>query len=725
MRNSIILFFIIFCLTIQFLNSIPVKIAEIDQNITDFEIIDNILYAVTRTTVTSQVQIYDLTNPCNPELLGVYENSYIEIVETPSIEIKDGKAFIINQISDFNYYPIDTEIIILDISDPGNIEVINNYSIPLSAFSIEIEDNLAYVLSAWNMHIYDISNLQQIILMNTINIENIYNIFIENELCFASCRESGLRIYSLEIPTDPELLSVFNNVYDVYYTYCEGNIAYVCNSENSVMIFDVSNPADPEYIAQCGSCEYSRHCFTYDNKLMITDYYHGLEVYDVSDVYNPLFVTAYNPADTSLKCSMVDNYAIIGGSKGNIVDFSDLSNPDYITQFDIAQTDFHNTIFQDQFAHTYISNYQQFYDHRIQIIDYSNIFAPILLGEYPTYHNSNGYDVSGNSAYTFTLNGFNIFDITNPNNPDLLSTIGGCGNNDLAIGEDIAFTINNMTIFVLDISDPQNPTIESTYELGWAHQERIYFHNDYLYVLDPLQGIAIYSVQPDLSLQYISYIFQTQVKTIHFRGSFLLASTENSLYIIDTSDISTPTLINTIPISDYQTYILNNNLYVFDDNWNQIHVYDITDTINPQWLGYLNFNYQISDLLQYQDYIIIVTKHQGIFVYEDLWNLVQEKTHEIQINSNNYFISNHPNPFNPSTTIEFVLKNDSQVEISIYNIKGQKIKTLSNNEFTEGDYSIIWDGDDESGNSISSGIYFYKLNVNGKTEAVKKCLLLK
>ncbi|MCK4653793.1 MAG: right-handed parallel beta-helix repeat-containing protein [Candidatus Cloacimonetes bacterium] len=86
---------------------------------------------------------------------------------------------------------------------------------------------------------------------------------------------------------------------------------------------------------------------------------------------------------------------------------------------------------------------------------------------------------------------------------------------------------------------------------------------------------------------------------------------------------------------------------------------------------------------------------------------------------------NYPNPFNPTTTIDFSIQNDSKIELSIYNIKGQRIKTLSHSEFTGGSHSLIWNGDDELGKSVSSGIYYYKLNVNGKTEAVKKCLLLK
>jgi len=92
---------------------------------------------------------------------------------------------------------------------------------------------------------------------------------------------------------------------------------------------------------------------------------------------------------------------------------------------------------------------------------------------------------------------------------------------------------------------------------------------------------------------------------------------------------------------------------------------------------------------------------------------------------NTKLYQNNPNPFNPTTTIEFSINNNSIVELSIYNIKGQKIKTLANNDFIKGNHSIIWNGVDKLDKPVSSGIYYYKLNVNGKTEAVKKCLLLK
>ncbi len=96
-------------------------------------------------------------------------------------------------------------------------------------------------------------------------------------------------------------------------------------------------------------------------------------------------------------------------------------------------------------------------------------------------------------------------------------------------------------------------------------------------------------------------------------------------------------------------------------------------------------------------------------------------------------IGNYPNPFNPSTTISFETTNSHELsQIEIYNLKGQKVKTLDILEsagpspfFADGvGYSIIWNGTDDGGKPVSSGVYFYKLK-SGNFEQTKKMILLR
>ncbi len=85
---------------------------------------------------------------------------------------------------------------------------------------------------------------------------------------------------------------------------------------------------------------------------------------------------------------------------------------------------------------------------------------------------------------------------------------------------------------------------------------------------------------------------------------------------------------------------------------------------------------------------------------------------------------NYPNPFNPATEIRFALPGASDVEITIYNALGQKVNTLVNRKFDAGFHSVKWNGTDERGSGVSSGIYFYRVSA-GAFSSVKKMLLVK
>ncbi len=85
---------------------------------------------------------------------------------------------------------------------------------------------------------------------------------------------------------------------------------------------------------------------------------------------------------------------------------------------------------------------------------------------------------------------------------------------------------------------------------------------------------------------------------------------------------------------------------------------------------------------------------------------------------------NHPNPFNPTTTLNFTLSEPGDTNLSIYNIAGQKIRELLDSHLPAGSNQILWDGRDETGTTVSSGIYFARL-VSGEKQAVQKMMLMK
>ncbi|KPK99737.1 MAG: hypothetical protein AMJ91_06530 [candidate division Zixibacteria bacterium SM23_73_3] len=85
--------------------------------------------------------------------------------------------------------------------------------------------------------------------------------------------------------------------------------------------------------------------------------------------------------------------------------------------------------------------------------------------------------------------------------------------------------------------------------------------------------------------------------------------------------------------------------------------------------------------------------------------------------------NNYPNPFNPETVIGYSIPRACHVRLEIFNVLGQKIRTLVDEEQTAGKNEVMWDGEDESGNQVASGVYFYKLEAKDFTQTKKMVLI--
>lgn len=86
--------------------------------------------------------------------------------------------------------------------------------------------------------------------------------------------------------------------------------------------------------------------------------------------------------------------------------------------------------------------------------------------------------------------------------------------------------------------------------------------------------------------------------------------------------------------------------------------------------------------------------------------------------------TNYPNPFNPTTVIEFGIPKSERVTLEVFNVLGQRVKTLATKEYQAGFYRVTWDGTDNTGTPVASGVYFYRLQAGQFTES-KTMMLLK
>ena len=115
----------------------------------------------------------------------------------------------------------------------------------------------------------------------------------------------------------------------------------------------------------------------------------------------------------------------------------------------------------------------------------------------------------------------------------------------------------------------------------------------------------------------------------------------------------------------------------------------------------------------------------NIFMEIDLDNRnIESVSMENSLISSFILHQNFPNPFNPSTTIQYSTDSHSNIKIVIFNVYGQKIKTLVDRYESSGNHTVTWNATDDNGNEVSSGIYIYQLSANG-INTQKQMLLLR
>jgi hypothetical protein len=147
-----------------------------------------------------------------------------------------------------------------------------------------------------------------------------------------------------------------------------------------------------------------------------------------------------------------------------------------------------------------------------------------------------------------------------------------------------------------------------------------------------------------------------------------------------------------------------------------------------------NYGFELSEIteIQFDDETMGIYSSSGeasfnVFSIEyiEFGEYLSSKESEALTNLFSFNLSqNYPNPFNPNTTIEFELSSGGETIVAVYNLVGQKVGTLYSGELSSGKHSFVWDGTDDSGKMVASGVYFYNVSIDGLTKN-KRMLLLK
>ncbi len=176
---------------------------------------------------------------------------------------------------------------------------------------------------------------------------------------------------------------------------------------------------------------------------------------------------------------------------------------------------------------------------------------------------------------------------------------------------------------------------------------------------------------------------------------------------------------DTYGLIGYNVYSLTSDQITDPDTWTVIDTLVTTASIDDDVSELVNGSYYWAVTSVYRDELNDIT----FYSEPKLSNIITDNNVQDAI-AITKITGNYPNPFNPVTRINYQIASDSHVSLSVYNLKGQLVKKLVNENLQAGKHSIIWQGNDDNGKSVASGMYFFKLTNNGIIK-VHKAILMK
>jgi len=364
----------------------------------------------------------------------------------------------------------------------------------------------------------------------------------------------------------------------------------------------------------------------------------------------------------------------------------------------------------------------------LEILDISDPTSPNLIGQTTLNSSFLSEDIFGKDNYVYIANYKTIymFDVGDPVNPDTVTSFElESIINDIYIVGDLLYLIASYDFYILDISDPTTITQLGFLKLPDASLGLTRFHvdGDYAY-------LGSWSHHPDHGL-YIIDIADSEHPSIHGRflerslivfaqGSFAYVANESYLFILDITDKVIPDIViakqSVGKIHDI--FVDDKNIYTATDGGLVIYSKEDLSFVTSHPIADISERVHITDGLTY-----LSSNNEGLNI---LQYIVPTAVEENKGNELTFKLEqNYPNPFNPSTTIKYSITNQSNneieqnVKLTVYDFLGREVAMLVNNKQKNGNYEVNF-------NSINmtSGIYFYRLEIGGSSIS-KKMLLLK
>ena len=619
---------------------------------------------------------------------------------------------------------------------------------------------------------------------------------VAGDHAYVAAGDGGVLTFAIDDPGAPALIGTIATTCPVLHLTIEDGLLYAVGSAESggcsrLEIYSLSDPAAPQPLGGIALGTENKHVAVVDGVAYVSDFFGSIQIVDVSSPASPALLTEFVPSGSqhALTCALADGVlysAWTAWDPGGCIVFLmvvDVSDPGQPVQLGVDQTLFHCSVGSErpvdfraeddllyvqgqalqvfdtsdpadvrEISRLELAGYSQFAmagglaivpdeEGYLNAVDVGNPLVPELEGGVITAGNPWAVAYREPYAYVTGWQSFQIFEVSDPAAPQLVSGDNDWWLWDIALDGDRAYATSvtgfDNALWVLDIGDPAAPALLGACDLPL-----------YAYELDYRDGHVYVAVGGDIAY---------------------LARGQEGLQIVDVGDPAAPASLGFVDLGDacWRVCLADSRLYA--NPGGDLAVLGLADPFAPEWLGSYPTNglshriaardgiaavanidfwlelLDVSDPTRIRPVGSIATPggvsgialgEESIYLADGLAGFDYETGFQIAPMQCDLTgvgesappsfspIAVYPNPFNPRTTFRFELAERSPAYLEIFAVSGRRVAVpLAGRVLAAGAHELSWEARDDSGRRLPSGVYLYRLTAGGRARGGKLMLL--
>jgi hypothetical protein len=525
--------------------------------------------------------------------LGVFDISDPASITTlTTFSLNDnarGKAF----HDGFVYYSFNqpNELSVISVQDPANPQLMGTIPAPSSHAHMAFAGNYAYFSGnhVYNntgnvLYIYDISSPATPVLVNTFDMGTpILDLQATPGHLFI--RSGDILTYDLTDPTSPALVSTL-----ISSEYFSGmcvvdDLVYLSENADRLLVADYTDPATPMTLGSLEIAGSPSSIFVQGTRAFVRDGSNSFRTIDISDPTNPI-----NLGSTIGQFLL--NYIAPNSDRLVLAEYQKISILDTASTIGPDPTQTLTPTGGMARKATIVGNrcFLAAGDAGLQVYDITQPYAPILLSSQTTTGSAFDIEIQSNYAFVSHGDGFDVFDLSNPDNPALITTVTDTSAVHIATDGNLlaTSTLEPGFIALYDITDPANPTLLSIHS-GPEYPGELIIRGNIIYCAGGYSSlVTIDATDPTNPITADIYDapgyaeFTTEIELV---GDIAIINSDDSqLYSIDISDPYNINLVSSKRIASEPNYMDVSNGRLVTSGYG-IHLYDISDPTDISWIA--------------------------------------------------------------------------------------------------------------------------------------------